>query len=291
MKNLITLSKTELKSTAKNLVQSNVSILKSNFKNVANYEALKSVFYSLKEVSDAKKQAIANNERKVKFAKENKISVKVFDSALQMLSLIKLINYSTGHSMGCSKRISICGIKGNYCVKSTSTCTDYAKSCSYKAIHGSINITFSIAEIKELVKNYEFQSIGGVDTFVEKSNGKIKKAIWLSGKGNKNTYFVEKTNGFLTSNYHGFTVAECETWRKNQAIRLKMSRMTSEQKTDLLMARFVGLQHSKKVGNCEVGTKEFAKRHGLDLKMGYQVSYLISLEDTLFTRRLLDAFN
>lgn len=51
--------------------------------------------------------------------------------------------------------------------------------------------------------------------------------------------------------------------------------------------KFVGIQHSEKVGNCNEGAMAFAKKHNLNPEMGYTVEYLLSLEDTIYTRRLL----
>lgn len=193
------------------------------------------------------------------------------------LKKINLKKYSTGYSMGDHKYLQLLGID----VSSDSTCEEYRGS-KYKATHGSINICLDAGKLREM-KGFTYQSIGGIDTFVKKNNDKIKKCFWIEQNGSKQHHTISIKTGFITAGFHGETLAACEEWRKNEAKRLKTLRLFEGKITQ----KFVGVQHSESVGNCNAGTLAFAKRHNLDSRMGYSIDYLLSLEDSLYTRKLL----
>lgn len=275
------ISKSEMKSLATKMVANNEKCLKANFSKNFPYDAFKAIYTAVSEEATAKRIAKMDAEYLTAFCKRNKITQKFFNTVSVLLQNINLNEYKTGHSMGCLGSISLMGntIK-------RMDCTDtYAKSCTWKPVHGSYQIYVS-KELALKLQNCYYEKIGNVDTFIVPTSDKIKKCFWLEEKGSKNNYSVSIVEGFFTNGFHAKTVKECEAWRAKEALRIKTTRIELSE-IEKKKARFVGLSHSIKVGNCEAGTLNFAKKYNLDTQMGYKVGFLLSLENSTYTQRLL----
>lgn len=225
--------------------------------------------------------AVSAEKRKIEIflqCEKNKISPLQFRRIETELKKIDLKKYTTEYSMGDHKYLQLLGVN----VLSDSTCEEYSNSSKYNATHGSINICFNASNLREM-KGFIFESIGGIDTFLQNTNDKIKKCFWIEQSGSKQHHTIKIKKGFVTAGFHAETLEACENWRNKEAKRLKMIRLFDGKSAQ----KFVGIQHSEKVGNCNAGTMAFAKKHNLNPKMGYTVEYLLSLEDTLYTRKLL----
>jgi predicted ATP-dependent endonuclease of OLD family len=97
--------------------------------------------------------------------------------------------------------------------------------------------------------------------------------------------------GFITSTYHSDTFDGCENWRKDEYLRKIKERIFVNENRNVL-TKFIGLKHSLKVGNCEIGTKMFAQRHNLDVNNGYRLDYLLSLEpNNIFVNKLIKSLH
>ena len=225
--------------------------------------------------------AVNAEKRKIEIftlCEKNKISPLQFRRIETELKKVDLKKYSTEYSVGDHKYLKLLGISVLY----SSTCEEYSNSSKYSATHGSINICFNASNLRDM-KGFAYESIGGIDTFVEKTNAKIKKCLWIEQSGSKNKHTISIKKGFITAGFHAETLEACENWRNKEAKRLTMIRLFDGKNS----MKFVGIQHSEKVGNCNAGTLAFAKKHNLNPKMGYTIEYLLSLEDTIYTRKLL----
>lgn len=289
------MTKKEMTSLAKEMIAQGQLCLKSNFKKSFPYSEFKEVYESVRLKifeSGVKKR---DREEVLKAAKENKMRVSDFSRVVELLREIDLSKYRTGHSMGYSADVYM----GGFYVSRYNGCNTPPRAYGYRPTYGYYTIRISLEIAKELAKGYKYEIIGGVETFVKVSDAKIKECFWISQSGAKHTYGVELVSGFVTGGFHGETYTECETWRTQQAKRLLKSRadtfasrVSEHQKAleiERKKQRFVGISHSKAVGNCEVGTISFAKKHNLNPEYGYQIGYLLELEDSPFTRRLLNA--
>ncbi len=222
-----------------------------------------------KEAEKEKKEFIKERAKSFNF------SVKEY-LLLQEKAVKILEQFHTGHSMGCYRQLKIKGYKGYFATDHT--LEEYANSCKYSPTYGNLVIELTKKELRDM------ELIGYVPTII-KSNDKIKKAIWLEGSGAKNHYKVSFVEGFVTSDYHATTVAQAQNWRQERAANLLHLR-NAERFTESQKKKYVGIDDVLKV-NCETGTNAFIHRHNLNPDFGYQIGYLISLEDTSYTRRLL----
>ena len=149
---------------------------------------------------------------------------------------------------------------------------EYAKSCKYSPNYGTIEITLTMNQLRQI------EIIGGIPT-IKHENSKISKCSILRDSSTKkyvNT--IELDDSFyITADYHGLSYEECLDWRKQRALRLISNRIQN-QETENKLKKFVGFQHSVQAGNCEIGTKAFAEKHGLDPEMGYSLKYLKELD-------------
>jgi len=289
------MTKKEMATIAKEMVENGQKCLKANFKKEFPYGEFKEVYEDVQEKITEKAKKAADRKAISAAAKKNKMRVSDFSKAVFLLRKIRMSNYSTGHSLGYSAQIYI----NNFHCKSYNGCITPSSSYGYRPTYGYYRIEVTVEYAKELAKGYMYEPIGGVETFVETSKSKIKKCFWLEESGSKHSYKVELVSGFVTGGFHATTYSACETWRIQQAKRLLKNRadnvsakINEHQKAleiERKKKRFIGLAHSKAVGNCEVGTMNFAKKHNLDPECGYQVGYLLSLEDSQYTRRLLNA--
>lgn len=222
-----------------------------------------------------------------------KISVKKYrELKIKAYNICKCFN--AGYSMGGSISLYIRQNKKSDCtlryLENFDDRHEYSKNCRYKAIHGYNRITLTIKELEQIV------IIGGIPT-IKLTNDKISECLVLVGTGYKNNYNINFTKAFLTGTYHAKTYQECVDWRNKMYIqRLKerdstlVARATDNRKRESLK-RFVGFEHSIKVGNCEIGTKAFAQKHNLDIRFGYRLGYLMELEPTSpFVQKLINNF-
>jgi hypothetical protein len=108
--------------------------------------------------------------------------------------------------------------------------------------------------------------------------GKNHTAKWLEANGNKGNYTVNFKKGFLFGKSHGETFNEAKMLFRKSLVKI--------QRENLGDAKFVGLEHIKKTGACSPGIKAFIQKHSLDIKMGYNLGYLKSLEHSYFLNKL-----
>lgn len=121
---------------------------------------------------------------------------------------------------------------------------------------------------------------------------KIYKCLYLITTSSKQHFEIVWASGVLTADYHSKTVEDCIKWRERRAKALRIARITEKKKEEQLKrlkSKFVGFHHSLAVGNCEAGTEQFCKRHGLNKEYGYRLDYILSLENSTYTRRLINA--
>lgn len=217
-----------------------------------------------KEVETQRKKTISLN------AKKHGLSIKEYEN---FISIIKAKNFNTDHKMGCSVVIKI----DDKIAYTSNNEEEYAKSSKYRATHGSVNLTFTKKEAKTM------QLIGGVITCLGKKIDKhITEANVILVKGGYKVS-LQRNKEYITSGYHGKTIEDCENWRKIEAQRLILKRKglaDQEIKMELAKYKYVGFDHSLKAGNCESGTRQFARDHNLNTKFGYNLAYLISLDPT-----------
>jgi len=165
--------------------------------------------------------------------------------------------FSTGYSMGDSKRLLIDG----KAFREDSTCQSYARSCAWEPTHGSVVIVLTLRQLQDI------ELVEGVWTL----RGKDNKAKWLQASGGKGTYSVRLVSGFLIGRSHGTTIEECEALERGKAVRVEGGVK--------YLTRFVGLGDRRAAGACEPGVLAFCERHGLDPTMGYRLDYLMGLND------------
>lgn len=237
-------------------------------------------------------------------AEKLKISIKKFKE-IECKARIIANHYSgcTGYSMGDVISVSVKytyrkngEVRENQLLLAVkSCCKTYAKSCSYTGSerHGSIDIVMDMAEIQSAI------FIGGMLSILQGS-GKIQKCRFFYVDGQKQHLKANWIDGFITSGHHADTYEACVSWRQGRKEvlvelrrREQIAKLTTKEKEILLeraKSRFVGFQHSIDAGNCSTGTMSFAQRHNLNPKYGYNLGYILSLEDTSYTRRLQNLF-
>ena len=207
---------------------------------------------------------------KAKAAKMSVTKYKAIKARLQAVANC----FETGHSMGSVTTVRAGHYKHKYAGAEfdkwkveafNDTTQTYDKSCTWKPVHGSLLIELTIKEAESV------EIIGGVPTIKinEVAPGIFSVKVWEM-EGSKGSAKIVTRNMFLAGDYHAETIEEAQTKREIA--------IASQKEQAKAKRRFVGLQHSEKVGNCEIGTKAFAQRHGLDIEMGYSVEYLLSLE-------------
>lgn len=218
-----------------------------------------------------------------------KISVKKYRELKQKANEICKL-FDAGYSMG--------GTIILYCTKgllrnkfgSYSNCQEYAKTSRYKATHGYNEIYLTIKELDQI------EIIGGVPT-IKLSKDKISECLNLVSKGKNKHYQIYFEKGFITKTFHGVTYQECKNWREKEYLQqlkqrnpILATKEIERRKQDALN-KFVGFNHSIRVGNCVQGTKAFVQRHKLDANFGYKLDYLIGLEpNSIFVQKLFNNF-
>jgi hypothetical protein len=216
-------------------------------------------------------------------ANKLKISLKKYYSFLELGEKIAQC-FDAGYSMGGIINVYVKHGENNVLVGTKNTKQEYSKSSKFKAIHGYNEIIISKKHFEKL------EIIGGVPT-IKLENSKISKCLMLIGKGHKNKYQILFKEGFITSTYHSDTFDGCENWRKDEYLRKIKERIFVNENRNVL-TKFIGLKHSLKVGNCEIGTKMFAQKHNLDVNNGYRLDYLLSLEpNNIFVNKLIKSLH
>lgn len=216
-------------------------------------------------------------------ANKLKVSVKKYYSFLELGEKIAQC-FDACYSMGGIINVYIKHGENDVLVGTKNDKQEYAKSSKFKAIHGYNEIIISKKHFEKL------EIIGGVPT-IKLENSKISKCLMLIGKGHKNKYEILFKEGFITNTYHSETFEGCENWRKNEYLRkIKDRNFVNENRN--VLTKFIGLKHSLKVGNCEIGTKMFAQKHNLDIDNGYRLDYLLSLEpNNIFVNKLIKSLH
>jgi hypothetical protein len=227
--------------------------------------------HCVKLEDDAKKQAAKD------FLNSEKIEAKLHCLSLleyrNFRNIIASKNFETSHSMGCKIVVNL----ENKPFFTKNTCEEYRGRKKWSATHGNVSVNFTKKEAKRM------QLIGGVISIIEKIIDKhITQYTVIEITGKFDISLTRRTM-YVTNGYHGATVEECRAWRNSEAIILRAKRAGKEGielKKELAKYKFVGLTHSTDAGNCAEGTKEFARQHGLNIKNGYNLAYLLSLEPT-----------
>ena len=163
---------------------------------------------------------------------------------------------TTGHSMG-SVQYATVGKHRASCDRTQ----EYAKSCTYRANHGSITL-------KLTARQYMATSvIGGVVTIVtgNTKSPRIKKCLCIERIGQKHTAKLEWSETCVVPSlgYHG-TYDQC------------MDRLNRVVKHVRKNAR-AGRADSLNAGNCAIGTDAFIRRHHLDPSKKYSKKQLYEI--------------
>lgn len=184
-------------------------------------------------------------------------------------------NFHSDYKMGENKIIYIKGYKGCFYHED---CTSQYNGDTYKAKHGSVILEFTKKTLQEI------QIIGGVPTIITKKR-KISECKILKHEGKKYNKVFYWEDSFLTKSFHCNSLRQAKLWRREELLRV-INQRNYLKVEKINKKRFVGFSHSLKSGNCEIGTKMFCDRHNLNPEFGYSIEYILSLEDTVFTRRL-----
>lgn len=235
----------------------------------------------LKEKQD-KEAAIAEKKRIQDTAKGLRLTVKEYQN---FIGIIKAKNFKTSHKMGCLVKVFL----DNKLVLSQDTREYYSgRGNKYnKTIsHGDVSVSFTKNEAKKM------QLIGGVITILgKKIDNHITEATVILISGNDYNTYLTREREYITGNYHGKSIEDCNKWRKLEAQKLHLKRKglaDQEIKMELAKYKYVGFQHSIKAGNCESGTMQFARQYNLTPKFGYNLAYLMSLEpNNNFIKKML----
>lgn len=211
-------------------------------------------------------------------AKELGISQKKYEEVyLQLCQLKKEIEPT--NSMGGQTIIIVTRGKRKVCF-GWDTSREYSGKCQWRAQHGYSELTIRYSQLLRL------RWIGGLPTILgsfARGNKKIVTCQVVARTGIRYPKISIKKM-YLTSNYHGKSYEDCVKWRKKEAIRLLRKRKFKKPNED----KFVGFEDSLMCGNCAIGTRAFARRHRLNIRMGYSLKYLLSLEpENIFLRKLI----
>lgn len=268
------------KLTSKNVVShiNKLSMKEKQF--LDNFGRYDKLIEKIDSYFDKKEEKRINDIIKGK-AKLLNVSLKKMNQLIDKASQIAMC-FSAGYSMGGVIEVSCISKDGSELLATRDTTEVYAKSSNYKAKHGFNSIKLTVKELDSI------ELIGGLPTIKgEEVAPKVFKCKVLIGTGSKHTYKIIWNDMFITSNYHGKSIDDCVNWRKKQAERLILNR-NKLINIEKIKNKFIGFQHSLKVGNCINGTKAFIQRHNLNPDFGYTIRYIMSLEDSIFTRRLLN---
>lgn len=220
---------------------------------------------------------------RIKNLKDAAKSLKIpFSQYEYFLRGTNFLQFNTAHSMGCLLKVYI----DDLLVKTYDSRKEYAKSSKYKANHGSVEIKFISKEVCKI------KNIGGIPTILGKKidNHYTKCTAFICG-GDKYNSFLLRNQMILTGDFHAENLEDAKLHRAKMAFRLIQKRNEGKSESEKLAIanrKFVGYNHSILAGNCQIGTKAFAKKHDLKLDNGYNLGFLISLEpNNQYLKRLI----
>ena len=191
---------------------------------------------------------------------------------LQRKAWVILCDFSAGYSMGDFKTLSINGKK----FATLDHTQEYSGKYKGSETHGAVRIDLTKTELRNI------HVVAGVWTVPAKKN----KAVWLSSSGSKGSVEVSKIKGsfevskikgsFEVSKIKGFLVGDSHatTLREAQFLQYQKGKDFSGNFKD---SNFIGFQHIRNLGACEVGINEFCRKHKLNPKFGYRIEFLKTL--------------
>lgn len=245
---------------------------KASFRKAVESKGFKKVQNWLQEIElKAAKQA-EQEAAKVKAAKFN-ISVAELER-LELKANQMLKSFSTGYSMGEMKRLYV----NDQLLYTRDETEEYARSCKYRANHGSLRIDLNKTELRNI------QNIEGVWTIVN-ADGTAK---WLQESGSKHRYHIAWVTGYVYGTTHSTDSLEAAKSDQAKKDALQKENQAKKEAYEKAIAksniRFVGFEHIRALGACTPGIEAFCKRHNLNIKHGYTLGYLKSLNDSLGQR-------
>lgn len=209
-------------------------------------------------VEEAEKERI--NEKKIndiEKAKSFNLSFVEY-SRLKEKAIDLLESFNTHHSMGCYRTLEV---NGRPFINSHELYY-YSNGCKYTPTYGKVVINLNKIELRNIT------NIGGLWTIVY-SDGSAK---WLTSAGNKQTYCVYWTNGYVCGNSHSEISLEDAENLEIQKQEVIINAINNDKK-------FIGVQHIKRLGACDQGINAFIRKYNLDINHGYNLGYLKSLND------------
>lgn len=253
-------------------------------KNLKNYKKATSLVAKYSEKTAISKAKNENAEvleivQKIieRSKKPTEITVKDFCRELVKNRLQKIAKAmpDEGYSMGSNIRIGF-----NTVIENDDRTQEYSKSCKYRPTHGGYFLKLTLNELKNI------HVIGGLVTYIEPGQkSKVKKCWWYSGSGSKNRWELVKKHGYIFAGFHH----ELKDWalagglrnienKKQSEKRAKIEALTEKQKAKKFAAALrkqYTYQDSLNAGNCEIGTKAFILRCGLDISKKYRGKFLL----------------
>lgn len=226
---------------------------------------------------------LIDKKQSERIERSKKTTVKYWiDQRLQSKLKNKLENLAAclpemGYSMGSKYQVCLLTLfTGNY-----SDCSEYAKSCKFRATHGNFTLKISVDEFKNA------ENIGGIFTYIyPNQKRKVKKCWWYVSTGQKNNYQIAKKHGYIFEGFHGETYEAAKKGgerniqaKKAELIRKKQNEKQKEQ-AEKNYKKALRLQYSYSDSlkvNCEPGTKAFILRCGLDASKQYRGSFLVKV--------------
>ncbi|MFA5300918.1 MAG: hypothetical protein WC389_22225 [Lutibacter sp.] len=147
---------------------------------------------------------------------------------------------------------------------------------------GGYTVELTLDEMRNI------QIIGGVITYIYPGQRqKCKKCWWYEGRGSKQFFELQKVEGYIYNGFH----STVKSWaiaggKRNEKVakekRLREKKAAAEQvawlkKYNKAARQQYSFQDSIAAGNCEVGTRAFILRCGLDETKMYRGAFLIKI--------------
>ena len=157
--------------------------------------------------------------------------------------------------------------------------SDYAKSCTWKAKHGSVVLNLTPSELRRT------KLIGGVITIIGKRDkhkgfNALKRCVVITGDGRTYLRTVKRMECFVKGSSHGSTKEICVRNYKVSKEILKKKNLRKKEANRILREgrkRFYSFNDSIKAGNCSIGTKVFIERNNLNSEFGYRGDFLLEI--------------
>lgn len=222
---------------------------------------------------------------------ENKISitVKEFCDSLIVNRLSKIVVNlpDEGYSMGSLVEVFVGKGKYQLSVKDNRR-KSYSNQCKYSPTWGYVYLYLTYSELKNI------QVIANLVTYIyPNQKTKIKKCYWYAGKGAKQYFSLEKTEGYVYAGYHSPTKKGAqEGGEKN--IQYQKEKLNNIKKRSKGLRLQYSFDDSINAGNCEPGTKAFIIRLNLNINKKYRGSYLLklatekSLNSVYYVNKMID---